>query len=371
MNIAVFLTRGYNLSFWKKNGTLKREFDYYKILEKKNYKITFVSYGSKFTDEFLIQNSNFKVLNKPNWMPLLLYSLALPFIHYKELKKIDIIKTNQIFGTLEAFFCSIFFSKPLYSRSGYVPSSKVSYLDLSFLYKLLIYTEEFVACKFSRTISVSSRHAINHLSKKYNTSKKKFLLLYNFVDPIFFSNNIQKKNFNKKQFKVCFVGRLVHSKQPMHLLKVIKNFHDISLHILGDGPLLSQLKKESVKLKNEIFFYKKIDNKKVFKFMRDKDILLFPTLEEGNSKVILEAMSSGLIVMTNNIDCNRELISHKNNGFLINNNNIDLYRKYLKHIIKDKKTQYRLSLKAYLFAKKMFSKKNFLKIELKQYKRCN
>tara|TARA_Y100000768_G_scaffold103180_1_gene75412 strand:- start:449 stop:1105 length:657 start_codon:yes stop_codon:yes gene_type:complete len=218
---------------------------------------------------------------------------------------------------------------------------------------------------------VSSRHAINHLSKKYNTSKKKFLLLYNFVDPIFFSNNIQKKNFNKKQFKVCFVGRLVHSKQPMHLLKVIKNFHDISLHILGDGPLLSQLKKESVKLKNEIFFYKKIDNKKVFKFMRDKDILLFPTLEEGNSKVILEAMSSGLIVMTNNIDCNRELISHKNNGFLINNNNIDLYRKYLKHIIKDKKKQYRLSLKAYLFAKKMFSKKNFLKIELKQYKRCN
>lgn len=371
MNIAVFLTRGYNLSFWKKNGTLKREFDYYKILEKKNYKITFVSYGSKFTDEFLIQNTNFKILNKPNWMPLLLYSLALPFIHFKELKKIDIIKTNQIFGTLEAFFCSIFFSKPLYSRSGYIPSSKVSYLDLSFLYKLLIYIEEFVACKFSRTISVSSRYAIKHLSKKYNTPKKKFLLLYNFVDPIFFSNNIKKKNFNKKQLKVCFVGRLVHSKQPLLLLRIIKNFNNISLHVLGDGPLLPRLKKESAKLKNKIFFYKKIDNKKVFKFMRDKDILLFPTLEEGNSKVILEAMSSGLIVLTNNIECNRELISHRDNGFLIKNNNIDIYEKYLKQIIKNKKLKYKLSLRASLFAKKMFSIKNFIKIELKQYKKCS
>lgn len=371
MNLAVFLTRGYDLSFWKKNGTLKREFDYYKILEKKNFKITFVSYGTKFSDELLIQNSNFKILNKPKWMPLLLYSLALPFIHYKELKKIDIIKTNQIFGTLEAFYCSIFFSKPLYSRSGYIASSKASYSDLSFLFKLLIYIEEFVACKFSKTISVSSKYSINHLSKKYNISKKKFLLLYNFVDSIFFSNNIKKKKFNKKQLKVCFVGRLVHSKQPMHLFRIIKDFNNISLHILGDGPLLPELKKESIKLQNKIFFYKKTNNKKVFKFMKDKDILLFPTLEEGNSKVILEAMSSGLIVLTNNIECNRELINHRYNGFLINNNNIDLYKKYLKYIIKNKKSQYRLSLRASLFAKRKFSKKNFLKIELKQYKKCS
>lgn len=371
MNLAIFLTRGYDLSFWKKNGTLEREFNYYKTLEKNNYKITFVSYGTKYSDKFLIKNSNFKVLNRPKWIPLLLYSLVLPLVHYKELKKVDIIKTNQIFGTLEAFYCSLFFYKPLYSRSGYIPSSKASYFHLSFFSKLLIYVEEFVACKFSRTISVSSRYAISHLSKKYNISKKKFLLLYNFVDPIFFPKNFQKKNFNIKKINVCFIGRLVVSKQPLLLLKIIKDFDNVSLHILGDGPLLYQLKKKSLKIQNKIFFYKKMDNKKVSKFMKNKDILLFPTLEEGNSKVILEAMSSGLIILTNNIDCNKELIKHRYSGFLIKNNNIELYKKYFQYIIENQKLRYRISLRAFSFAKKMFSKKSFLKLELKQYNKCN
>jgi len=306
-------------------------------------------------------------LNRPKWIPLLLYSLVFPLVHYKELKKVDIIKTNQISGTLEAFYCSLFFYKPLYSRSGYIRSSNPSYFNLSFFSKLLIYVEEFIACKFSRTISVSSRYAISHLSKKYNIPKKKFLLLYNFVDPIFFSKAFRKKNSNKKKINVCFVGRLVTSKQPLLLLKIIEDFNNVTLHILGDGPLLHQLKKESLKIKNKIFFYKKIDNKKVSKFMKNKDILLLPTLEEGNSKVILEAMSSGLIILTNDISCNKELIKNRYNGFLVKNNNIELYKKHMRYLIENSKYRCKLSLRAFLFAKKMFTRKNFLKLELRQY----
>jgi len=370
MNLAVFLTRGYDLSFWKKNGTLKRELGYYKILQKKNYKITFVSYGTKKTDYDFIKNTNFEILNRPVWAPLLLYSFILPFIHYKHLKKVDVIKTNQIFGTLETYFCCILFGKPMYSRSGYIPSSKISYLSLSIFSKILIYIEEFIACKYSKAISVSSKHSIDHLSNRYNIPKKKFVLLYNFVDSVFFYKKIYKKKNKKRKLDICFVGRLVESKQPLLLLSIIKDFKNINLHVLGDGKLKKTLKKESLRIKNKVIYYKKIDNLKMPMFFSDKDVLLFPTLEEGNSKVILESLACGLIVMTNDIDCNKELINHKVNGYLIKNNNLKIYKKHLKEIIKNEKKKFLLSRNAYLFANKRFNFNKFLDIELLQFKKC-
>ena len=371
MNLAVFLTRGYDLSFWKKNGTLKRELNYYKILQEKNYQITFVSYGTKKSDHHFLKNTNFKILNRPFWVPLLLYSFILPFIHYKDFKKIDVMRTNQIFGTLETYFCCLIFRKPLYSRSGYIPSSKISYLSLSIFSKILIYIEEFIACKYSKAISVSSRYSIDHLSKKYNISKKKFVLLYNFVDPVFFSKKFYKKKINKNELDICFVGRLVQSKQPSLLFGIIKDFKNIKLHILGEGRLLKTLKKQSSKIKNKVIYYKNIDNFMMPTFFKDKDILLFPTLEEGNSKVILESLSCGLIVMTNDIDCNKELINHKVNGYLIKNNNLKTYKKYLLEIINKKQIKKKVSKRAYQFALHRFNIQKFLNLEILQLEKCS
>jgi len=370
MNLLIFLTRGYNLNHWKENGTLKRELSFYKLLENKNYKITFLSYGTEIKDRSLLKKTNFKILNRPMWVPVALYSFLIPLIHFKALKKTNIIKTNQIFGTLEAFFCCIIFNKSLYSRSGYIPSSKISYLKLSLFSKALIFLEEFIACRYSKTISVSSKYAIKHLSKKYKVKKKKFKLLYNFVDPIFFSSFKSKKN-NKKILDICFVGRLVNSKQPLLLLEIIKEFKNINLHILGVGPLLKTLKKKSSKIDNKVVFYDRVENSQVSKFFKNKNVLLLPTLEEGNSKVILEAMSCGLIVMTNDIECNKELIKHKSNGYLIKRNDVGIYKSYLSNIIRDNKLKYEFSTKAFSFAKKKYNIKRFLNLELLQLKKCN
>ena len=47
-------------------------------------------------------------------------------------------------------------------------------------------------------------------------------------------------------------------------------------------------------------------------------------------------MSSGLTVLSNNINANKELITNSFNGFLIDNNEIALYKYYLKEIINKK-----------------------------------
>ena len=75
MNLGVFLTRGYSLLSWQKNGTLKRELDFYKELEKYNIKITFFSYGTNNSDFKLIKNTNFSLAARPKMIPNFFYSI--------------------------------------------------------------------------------------------------------------------------------------------------------------------------------------------------------------------------------------------------------------------------------------------------------
>lgn len=370
MNLGVFLTRGYSLLSWQKNGTLKRELDFYKELEKYNIKITFFSYGTNNSDFKLIKNTNFSLAARPKMIPNFFYSIIMFIIHKKILKNMDIIKTNQIQGTFEAALCSFIYKKKLYSRSGYIPSSKETFVNLSIFSKLILSFEELISCKFSKTISVTSNYAISHLSKRYKIKKDKFMLMYNFVDQIFFDTFSSANKFNNKCINICFVGRLVKLKQPLLLLDILRDFKNIHLYILGDGPLFDDLKKKSSKVGFNVTLVKRIDNQDVAKFFSDKDFFLLPTLEEGNSKVLLEAMASGLIVLTNNLECNKELIDNKKNGFLVENNSPNTYQKYLNKIINNNEQYNIIKSNAHNFAKVNFNRERILNIELKQIEKC-
>ena len=370
MNIGVFLTRGYGLNSWKINGTLNRELDFYSSLLDQKAKIFFFSYEKKNIEPTEYLKKNTFVLTRPSFIPKYLYSFLIPFIHRKSLAQLDVIKTNQIQGSLEAFFCSLIFKKSFYSRSGYINSSNPSFKNLFFLTKFLITLEEYISCKYSKNISVSSQFAINHLSKKYNVPISKFTLMYNFVDNVFFESFKKRNYILKDVLKVCFVGRLVELKQPLLLFDILENIKNIELYILGKGPLIDEMKKKFSKSSIKLKFVKKLSNYEIADFFIDKHILLLPTLEEGNSKVIIEAMSSGLTVLSNNINANKELITNSFNGFLIDNNEIALYKYYLKEIINKKIDLKKIGDNANLFAKNNFKKEIITKIEESQLNLC-
>ena len=130
------------------------------------------------------------------------------------------------------------------------------------------------------------------------------------------------------------------------------------------------MKKKLVNSHLKFNFIEKLNNYEVAKFFIDKHILLLPTLEEGNSKVIIEAMSSGLTILTNNIDSNKELINNSVNGFLIDNNSVELYRYYLKEIINKKIDLKNIGTNANIFAQKNFKKEVISKIEESQLIKC-
>ena len=106
MHIALFFTYEIAAKDWLVSGLLSREIELYKqILNKTDIKFTFVTYGSDEDIEIL---SEFKKINvipvgkyikSRNKTVKFIQSLFIPFRIKKDLKNIDLMKTNQLMGS--------------------------------------------------------------------------------------------------------------------------------------------------------------------------------------------------------------------------------------------------------------------------------
>jgi glycosyltransferase involved in cell wall biosynthesis len=110
---------------------------------------------------------------------------------------------------------------------------------------------------------------------------------------------------------LLFVGRMSKKKGLLTLaesLRSVKN-RNWSLDVLGDGPLAPQMKElvRASGLEDRIIFHGFSDD--VAGFMSRCDLCLFPSLDEGLSLVLLNALASGTPVLASDITSNRELAS--------------------------------------------------------------
>ena len=60
------------------------------------------------------------------------------------------------------------------------------------------------------------------------------------------------------------------------------------------------------------------EGKDVLKELNNADVLLLPSLSEGLANVAIEAMASGVLVVSSNVGGMSELITHGVSGFLVN-----------------------------------------------------
>lgn len=115
---------------------------------------------------------------------------------------------------------------------------------------------------------------------------------------------------------ILFVGRLDPQKRVDVLIDIFKNVHDVckSTHliIIGDGPEKEKILEQ---LDDNISYIGTVDN--VDEYFRASDMLVLPTLSEGMSNVILEAMATGLPVISTNVSSNPEIIEDGIDGILL------------------------------------------------------
>lgn len=170
-------------------------------------------------------------------------------------------------------------------------------------------------CKrINKVICVSEAVKDNMLCNAPSLSPEKLITIHNGVDTdafnIFLSRVDARKKLNlpEKGFYFGIVARLKKAKSHNILLEafsgVAKSTPDAFLVIVGDGPLENELKKltEDLNIMSNVFFLGRKNHEEVPEVLRTLDCFVHPSLREGLGVAILEAMASGLPVISTRVD---------------------------------------------------------------------
>ncbi|RMH37815.1 MAG: TIGR03088 family PEP-CTERM/XrtA system glycosyltransferase [Nitrospirae bacterium] len=147
---------------------------------------------------------------------------------------------------------------------------------------------------------------------------RKLLCLYNGVDLDRFH---PRPASGGEPLVVGTVARLDPIKHQTILIRAVKTLReqgvDVKLLIVGDGPSRAQLES----LVDELDLTESVDlvgeQQHSAPWYHHMDIFVLPSLREGLSNTILEAMASGLPVVATNVGGNPELVKHEETGLLI------------------------------------------------------
>jgi sugar transferase (PEP-CTERM/EpsH1 system associated) len=185
-----------------------------------------------------------------------------------------------------------------------------------------------------------SKHLESYLTEKIQVAPEKVTRICNGVDTgVFFPPTGHKAplygcpfSFSQDQVVIGTAGRMHGVKDQLTLVKAFiwlceykpELKHKLKLLIAGDGPLRAQainLLEESLLTEH---FWLPGERNDVAEIMRRLDIFVLPSLAEGISNTILEAMATGLPVIATDVGGNPELVIDGETGSLIAANDIVL-----------------------------------------------
>lgn len=324
MKLYVFFTHNTSLSDWFLNGSLDRELNYYEKLQKKGFKIFFITYGVN-DNQFLKKNSPIKVIsifNKKSNFKILNFFKSFLFIwKFSKFNKGNIIiKSNQMKGSWLPLLISKIYNKKMILRCGYEYyrfSLKNKSLGLNFIKYILSY----ISYNFADKIIITSSYEKKFINKVFKIKEKKISLIPNYID-----TSIFKKKNNKKIYDIIFVGRFEKQKNLFFLINSIKDLK-LRMILIGNGSLDGEIKKILKKSNLKFKIINKVKNKKLPEFYNRSYIYLNTSHYEGNPKSLLEAMACGLNIITTNYEGVGEIIKNNSNGIIT---------KYSQNEIKDK-----------------------------------
>lgn len=316
--LALFFSFRISLKDWYDSGILEREVKLYNELSKYFYKIYFLTYGGEDDRKYNSYLSpNIEVVPMPfireggrkQFRPvMLIYSILMPFIHWKILKNASILKTNQIPGCWTAVMAKMIFKKRLILRCGYI----WSYVALQNKENAIkIYIKKIIekfSCAFSDAVVCSSLADQDYLARNYKVKAK---VIPNYVDTEIF----RPLSIPKRKDSICFVGRLEKEKNLIALLEALKGL-PYNLTIIGRGSMREKLEKKAEVDNINVRFMNNVPHSKLPEILNQHEIFILPSLYEGTPKTLLEAMSCGLPVVGTDVNGIKEIIKHKTNGIL-------------------------------------------------------
>jgi len=215
-------------------------------------------------------------------------------------------------------------------RDLYSPQAEMKWSKFPWLYSQM---EKKLINHMDR-IFVVKEDGVNFYKRCYPFIAERFLFLPTWVDEdIFYPYPNDKVEEEKLCFLnnqglspnsklILFVGRLEGAKDPLLLIDtfyyVNKSNPDTRLLVIGNGSFKEKMVKRIIqyKLHNQVHFMGILPQSKVAEIMRISDIFLLTSAFEGMPMSVLEALASGLPVVSTNVGEVKRVVINEFSGMI-------------------------------------------------------
>ena len=234
---------------------------------------------------------------------------------------------------------------------------------------------DFLICSSVKLVIINFKNQLD-LFKKLRFFKKTKLLQINNTLKIN-KQKFKKINFKKNDIYLGVTARLDKQKKIEKLIKIIKllknqgkNFY---LNIIGDGPEKKNLIDLSKKLdvKKNINFKGFVQNNKIQKHLKEIDIFIFPSEDEGLPFSILEAVNYGLPVIAADSGGISENFKNTKEMFILKNTSLQKYINSIHKFVNNPKLAQKMRINSFKKLKKFYDLKKNQNMLFDEIKKSN
>ena len=197
--------------------------------------------------------------------------------------------------------------------------------DVPFHQERWLYIDKFILSWLSPILWKHAKKVIANSSKlknkaKHLSPKQRIEVINNGVDTGLFTP-IPKNN---SILTIISTGRLTEIKGYRYLVESIKYLSNVQIILIGDGDLKKELENISLVNKLDVKFFGIQPQNQIVHFLQQADIFCMPSLNEGMSNSLLEAMACGLPVIVTDVGGTQELLN--GNGIIVEKKSVEQLR---------------------------------------------
>jgi glycosyltransferase involved in cell wall biosynthesis len=329
--ILVFvMTQGVGISEWTKSGVVSRETSLFYEYKSNGWNVVVVTTSKadkilkkdientypEFQFCFLPRNP---FLNSILIRSQLMKSIGTIESNPKNFDDKIFVRSNQLLGSHLCYLATVFSKRKFILRQGFnaVADMKNENRIGNLRMKLFSKYEKFLARRADIIEFTSLRSKMQTLEN--SGSKAQCNVISNFVDiktwPI---QKHREMRIAKEKTKtvIGYFGRFEPQKNLIEFLRACADIPDLEIRLIGDGALREELVKIAESENIEIDIRGSLRQVELQKECLLWDLVIFPSLYEGNPKSILEAMTLGVPVLSTDVPGVDEVIIDEENGFL-------------------------------------------------------